>query len=189
MLHGQGGSAEDFRTLQSDLGIDGLHYLLLNGSATYYNGFRWFNWDGDPRADVVRSRALLADVFSATEQAGYAPAHTFLLGFSQGCLMVLEFGARHHRAFAGYIGISGFVLDPPALLQNLNGAVNVGNWLVTHGTQDEVVPIEKTRAQIQTLIKGGFKIDYREYSEGHDIDRQRELPEIREWMRTRPGMA
>jgi phospholipase/carboxylesterase len=165
-----------------------LNYLLLNGPEPAYGGFRWFNWDGDPLADAIRSRKLLTEVFSATQRAGYVPEQTFLLGFSQGCVMALEFGARHNHALAGYIGISGFILDPRALLQDINPAVNVGNWLVTHGTQDEIVPIEKTRAQIQTLIDGGFKIDYREYTKGHDIDEQRELPEIREWIMTRPAM-
>jgi phospholipase/carboxylesterase len=189
VLPGQGGSAEDSRPLQGDLGIADFNYLLLNGPEPYYSGFRWFNWDGDPLADGVRSRKLLTDVFSATEQVGYVPEQTFLLGFSQGCVMTLEFGARHSHALAGYIGISGFVLDPRALLQDLNPAVNAGNWLVTHGTQDEVVPVGKTRAQIKTLIDGGFKIDYREYAKGHDIDDRRELPEIREWMITRPAMV
>jgi predicted esterase len=100
--------------------------------------------------------------------------------------MVLEFGARHPNRLAGYIGISGFVLDPVALLRDLNSVVNVGDWLVTHGTQDEMVAIRKTRAQIQMLIDGGFRIDYLEYTKGRDIDNQRELSEIRDWMLTRP---
>lgn len=99
--------------------------------------------------------------------------------------MVLEFGARHSDCLAGYIGISGFILDAAALLQDLNPAVNVGNWLVTHGTHDEIVVVGKTRAQIHALIDGGFKIDYREYKKGHDIEDQHELPEIREWMSAR----
>jgi phospholipase/carboxylesterase len=148
----------------------------------FYTGFRWFNWDEDPFADVARSRGLLAQVFATTEAAGYAPDQTFLLGFSQGSLMTFEFGARHTRPLAGYIAISGFILDPASLLRDLNPEVNAGNWLVTHGTADDILPVEKTRAQIQTLLDGGFKIDYREYAKTHSIDEQRELPEIRQWM-------
>ena len=187
VLHGQGGSAEGW-SLPDDLGIAGFNYLFLNAPdpcGEGNTGFRWFNWAGDPLADIVRSRNLLAEVFSATEQAGYAPERTFLLGFSQGCVMTLEFGARHARRLAGYIGMSGFILDPTALVQDLNPEVNAGDWLVTHGTADEVVPVDKTRAQIQKLCDCGFKIDYREYPKAHDIDEQRELPEIREWMMTR----
>jgi phospholipase/carboxylesterase len=184
VLHGQGGSAEGW-SLPDELGVAGLNYLFLNAPDPYDTGFRWFNWAGDPLADVARSRNLLAEVFSATEQAGYAPERTFLLGFSQGCLMTLEFGARHTRRLAGYIGISGFILDPTALLRDLNPEVNAGDWLVTHGTADEVLPVDKIRAQIEKLRDGGFKIDYREYAKAHEIDEHRELPEIREWMMAR----
>jgi phospholipase/carboxylesterase len=185
VLHGQGGSAEDVRWLTDALDIPKLNYLLLNAPDPYYTGFRWFNWDENPAADVLRSRDLLAKVFAATEQAGYPPDRTFLLGFSQGCLMTLEFGARYVRRLAGYIGISGFVLDPLALLRDLNPDVNRGDWLVTHGTNDDVVPVEETRPQIQALRDRGFNIDYREYPKSHNVDEQRELPEIREWMMER----
>jgi phospholipase/carboxylesterase len=185
VLHGQGGSSGDFQPIQSDLGIVEFNYLLLDAPDRYDSGFRWFNWEGNPLRDVGRSRNLLTEVLAATAKAGYAPERTFLFGFSQGCLMTLEFGARHSRRLAGYIGISGFILDPAALLQDLNPEVNSGDWLVTHGTADEAVPVEKTRSQIQALRDGGFKIDYREYSKAHNIDEQRELPEIRKWMMDR----
>lgn len=35
VLHGQGGSAEDCRPLKSQLGIDDLNYLLLDGPDPY----------------------------------------------------------------------------------------------------------------------------------------------------------
>ena len=99
--------------------------------------------------------------------------------------MTLEFGARHTHRLAGHIGISGFILDPTALLRDLNPEVNSGDWLVTHGTADEVALVEKSRAQLQMLRDGGFKIGYREYAKAHDIDEQRELPEIRDWVMAR----
>jgi len=57
----------------------------------------------------------------------------------------------------------------------------------TLGTADEALRVEKTRAQIQMLREGGFKIDYREYTKGHHINEDCELPEIREWMMARVG--
>jgi len=143
VLHGQRGSSEDFRPLQNDLGITEFNYLLLDAPDPYATGFRWFNWAGNPLADVGRSRNLLSEVFTAIAQVGYPPERTFLFGFSQGGLMTLEFGARHTRRLAGYVGISGFILDPTALLRDLNPQVNAGDWLVTHGTADEALPVEK----------------------------------------------
>ena len=185
VLHGLGDSADGFLWLQDALGIDSLDYLLLTAPDPYYGGFRWYDIDSNPLPGVVRSRQLLTQVFTTAEQNGYTPEHTFLLGFSQGCLMTLEFGARHSMRLAGYIGISGYSLDPAALLRDLNPEVNHGDWLITHGTQDEMLPVQVTRAQMRALREGGFEIDYREYPKTHTIDADRELPEIREWIGNR----
>jgi len=42
----------------------------------------------------------------------------------------------------------------------LNPDVNRGDWLVTHGTRDELIPAVKTRSAMKTLQDGGFRIDY-----------------------------
>jgi predicted esterase len=73
--------------------------------------------------------------------------------------MTLEFGARYKSVLVGYIGISGYCYDPAAILRGMNPEMNTGNWLITHVTEDELLPVDTTRAQIRTLQQGGFKID------------------------------
>ncbi len=185
VLHGRGDSAQGFLWLQDELAIDSLDFLLLNAPGSYYTGYSWYDLPPDQLPGILRSRKLLEDVFQETESSGYPPERTFLLGFSQGCLMTLEFGTRHSRRLAGYIGISGYSNEPEAIVRELNPEVNQGDWLITHGTQDEMLPVERTRAQMQLLRDAGFKLDYREYRKTHTIDFERELPEIREWMQAR----
>ena len=187
VLHGRGDSAEGFLWLQQTLAIDSLDFLLLTAPVPYGIGFSWYDLPPNQLPDIVGARRLLGDVLRETEQNGYPPERTFLFGFSQGCLLTLEFGARYAHRLAGYVGISGYVYDPDALLGDLNPAVNQGDWLITHGTEDEMLPVAKTRQQIQQLNAGGFGIDYREYTKTHTIDIERELPEIREWMQSRCG--
>jgi phospholipase/carboxylesterase len=182
VLHGRGDSAEGFTWLQDALAINSLNFLLLTAPSPYYTGFSWYDLPPDQLPGIIQSRKLLGEVFAETKRNGYGPEQTFLLGFSQGCLMTLEFGARHPERLRGYIGISGYSYDPEALLQELNPNVNQGDWLITHGTDDELLPVETTRAQIQLLNEGGFAIDYREYDKTHTIDPVRELSDIREWM-------
>ena len=182
VLHGLGDSAEGLEWLQDELAIDSLNCLLLNAPTPYYTGFSWYDIEGDRLPGILKSRELLSNTFDRIALAGFPPDRTFLGGFSQGCLMTLEFGSRYHEAFAGYLGISGYCDDPEAILREMNPAVNRDNWLVTHGTQDELLPVERTRAQIRHLIAGGFRIDYREYRKAHTIDFEKELPDIREWL-------
>jgi phospholipase/carboxylesterase len=182
VLHGRGDSAEGFLWLQDELGIDSLNFLLLTAPTPYYSGFSWYDLPPRQLPGIMESRRLLELVFAETQHEGYAPNQTFLMGFSQGCLMTLEFGARYAHKLAGCVGISGYCHDPDALLREMNPNVNTGDWLITHGLFDEMLPVEVTRAQMKRLNDAGFKIDYREYEKTHTIDSERELPEIREWL-------
>jgi len=184
VLHGLGDSARGFLWLQDALEIDSLDYLLLNAPEPYYSGYLWYDIE-DPLSGIVRSRNILGEVFAALSREGYPPEKTSLFGFSQGCLMTLEFGTRHSDRLAAYVGISGYTIDPVALLRDLNPKVNHGDWLVTHGTKDEILPVETTRAQMKTLRDGGFNLDYREYPKTHTLDFERELPDLRSWIADR----
>jgi predicted esterase len=184
VLHGLGDSARGFLWLQEALEIDSLNYLLLNAPEPYYTGYRWYDIEA-PLPGIVQSRNILTEVFAVLGREGYPPEKTSLLGFSQGCLMTLEFGARHSDRLAAYIGISGYTINPAELLKDLNPKVNHGDWLITHGTKDEILPVAVTRSQIKILRDGGFEIDYREYSKTHTLDLERELPDVRSWIADR----
>jgi phospholipase/carboxylesterase len=185
VLHGLGDSAEGFLWIQEAFAINSLDYLLLNAPTPYYIGFAWYDLPPNQNSGIAQSRKLLDEVFTQLEREGYAAEKTFLFGFSQGCLMTLEFGARYRSRLAGYIGISGYSTDPQKLQQEMNPVVNHGDWLITHGIDDEVLPVTTTRAQMKFFNEHGFKIDYREYMKPHTIDTRRELPDIREWLSQR----
>jgi phospholipase/carboxylesterase len=184
VLHGRGDSAEGFLWLQEELDIDELNFLLLNAPDKYYTGYSWYDLPPDQLPGIQQSGELLARTLEQVEREGYSPDKTILFGFSQGCLMTLEFGSRYSRALAGYVGISGYCYDPDGILREMNPATNTGNWLITHGTMDDVLPVEVTRAQVKRLNDGGFRIDYREYPKTHTIDPEREISDIRAWLRT-----
>jgi phospholipase/carboxylesterase len=185
VLHGRGDSSEGFTWLQEALSIDSLNFLLLDAPERYYTGFSWYDLPPNQLPGILRSRKLLKDVFAETQLNGYPAEQTFLFGFSQGCLLTLEFGARHSQRLAGYVGISGYTHDTEALLRDLNPAVNQGDWLITHGLWDEMLPVEATREQVRILADRGFRLDYREYAKAHTVDFERELPDIRTWILAR----
>ena len=186
VLHGRGDSPEGFTWLPSELKIPELSFLLLQAPDPYYDGYSWYDLPPNQLPGVLRSRKLLAEVFEEIEKEGFKSEQCFLLGFSQGCLMTLEFGARFPHRLKGYIGISGYCYDVDALLKEaIPENIHEGDWLVTHGTQDDVLPIDITREQMKTLIARGFKMEYLEYKKSHTIDQREELPMIRQWIQDR----
>lgn len=186
VLHGRGDSAEGFRFLPQEIGFDNVNYLLLNAPIEYYTGFSWYDLPPNQLPGIEYSRHVLTQTLDMLFEQGYEPSQTILFGFSQGSLLTFEFGARYHQVLAGYIGVSGYIYDAEKILLEMNKEVNQGNWLCTHGYEDDVLPFNESQSQVQTLQKGGFDIDFRAYRKTHTVD-MGELNEIREWVAQRLG--
>ena len=137
---------------------------------------------------MLRSRGLLDRLFEELLEQRYEPADIGLLGFSQGCLMTLEWGARSALALGAYVGISGYCLDATTLLAERSQSCTAESWLITHGRYDETLDYETTRQQIAELQRGGFALRFATYDKGHTIDPEDELPALRSFLAQRLGV-
>jgi phospholipase/carboxylesterase len=182
VLHGLGDSMEGYRWMPQAMDLDSLHYLLVNAPDDYYGGFSWYNFPGDATPGVQRSTRLLFKLLDDLRGQGFPSDQTWLFGFSQGCMMTLEAGLRYPHKLAGLIGVSGYALDPERLLLEKSPVATQQRILLTHGTWDPLIPIQRTRAQVQFLRAGGLQIQWREFAKEHTIAGEAEISVIREFV-------
>jgi phospholipase/carboxylesterase len=188
MLHGLGDSLEGYRWLPDAMGLTDMNYLLVNAPDEYYGGYSWYDFaSGDIRPGVDRSRTLLFQLLDAQRAAGFPTNQTILGGFSQGCLMSLEIGARYPHRMAGIVGISGYVCEPERLVREFSPAALEQRFLFTHGTQDQVIRFAGVPDQIRLLQKAGLRIEYHELPKAHTIDGNTELRLIRNFIEAGSG--
>jgi phospholipase/carboxylesterase len=181
-LHGLGDSMEGYRWLPEALQLPWLNYLLVNAPDHYYGGFSWYDIYNNPGPGIESSRKSLFDLLDSTRQNGFPTDKTVLLGFSQGCLMALEIGARYPHRLAGIVGISGYANEPEKLALELSPQAREQRFLITHGTLDPLIPIDKVRPQIELLTRAGLKIKWHEFLKPHTIAGEQELAVIREFV-------
>jgi len=189
VLHGLGDSLAGYRWMPDALGLPWLGYRLVNAPDHYFGGYSWYDISGVPGPGVERSRKQLTELFDHLAAQGQPANQTFLLGFSQGCLMTLEFALQYPHVLAGCVGISGYVHDPDRLLSRLSPVARQQRFLVTHGTGDPMIPLDPVRQQIETLRKAGMDIDWREFHKEHTIAGEEELSVIREYLVARHRLA
>jgi phospholipase/carboxylesterase len=181
VLHGLGDSYEGFQFLPERLAIPKLNYLLLNAPQAYYMGFAWYDLE-DPAPGILAGRALLRTLFAELVEQGWPTRDLMLLGFSQGCLMSIDFGLRCEQPLAGIVGISGYAAFLDRLEAEMHPAARTQRWLVTHGDEDELLPIVRTHGMMERLKAAGIPIEWHEFHKGHTLDPHRALPLIREWI-------
>ena len=188
VLHGRGDSHQGFTWLPRALGFTDLGYLLVDAPDDWYGGFSWYDLPPRQLAGILRSRDLLDELFAKLLAEGWSTDQMALFGFSQGCLMTLEWGARSEHALAAYVGVSGYVYNPAELWEEMHPQARREDWLVTHGRQDEVLPFSETEDQVAWLKSMGLPITFRAYDKTHTIDPEHELAAIRAFLAERLGL-
>lgn len=182
VLHGLGDSLEGYRWMPSALEIPWLNYLLVNAPDDYYGGYSWYDIYGDADVGIQRSRRLLFELLDGLEGRGFPLAETVCFGFSQGSLMTIEVGARYPHRLAGLVGVSGYVHQPESLIRTLSPVARQQRFLLTHGTQDPLLPIDPVRRQVAALRGAGLQIEWHEFDKEHTIAGEAELDVIRQFV-------
>ncbi len=185
LLHGLGDSLEGWRWFPEAMNLAWLNYLLVNAPDDYFGGFSWFNLGEIENMvpGVQRSRKLLFDLLDDLRAKGLPANQITLGGFSQGCLMSIEVGLRYPHRLAGIVGISGWVCEPKKLMQELSPVAKQQRLLMTHGTQDPMVTIDRVRKQIPLLQAAGLQLEWREFAKAHTVAGEAEISVIRDFVR------
>ena len=182
VLHGLGDSIEGYRWLPQAMNLPWLNYLLVNAPDPYYGGFGWFDLSGDPNPGIERSRKLLFALLDQRRDQGFPSEQTIVFGFSQGCLLAYEIGIRYPHRLAGLVGVSGWAHNHGQLVQERSPVAMEQEFLVTHGTEDPLVPFHPVKRQVDELQEAGIRIEWHEFRKAHTIAGMEELEVIRRFV-------
>ena len=135
------------------------------------NGFQWFPipWiDGSSEEESARGMAQAVEDLNAYLDAlmvdeDLMPEQVVLVGFSQGAMMSLHVAPRREDELAGVVAISGRLLSPESLADEVVSRPPV---LLIHGDLDEVVPPESLPAAAQALQDAGWTDVYAHIMKG-----------------------
>jgi predicted esterase len=181
-LHGLGDSRAGFRWLPEAMQMPSLNFLLVDAPDPYYGGFAWYDLQ-NPAPGIERSRQMIFELLDHLAEQGFPREQIVLCGFSQGCLLTIETGARYPHKLAGLVGISGYAAQPEQLVREFSPQALQQRFLITHGTLDPLLPIENVRKQVEILRAGGLQIEWHEFVKEHSIAGEPEVAVIRQFVR------
>jgi phospholipase/carboxylesterase len=154
----------------------------LNAPKRFLDGYSWY---GDPpyqKAGVLKIRQKMFQLLTEVEAQGWSPEKTFLLGFSQGCLISADVAMHYPKRLGGVIGISGYFQFYPRWRQEISPLAKQTPWLLTHGSKDDVLPIADTRFGVEKLRSVGLNVAWVESEKDHVFE-ETEYPIIRNWVK------
>ncbi len=177
LLHGYGSNEQDLFSFAQELN-DNL--LIVSAQAPLelgFNSYAWytinFNNDGDNFSDIpeaINARKKIADFIDEIQNTyKIKPEKTILLGFSQGTILSYAIALNYPEKVQKVIALSGYI-NEKLLTENLeNKNYNSLDFFISHGTVDQVIPINWAKKAPDFLQNLGIKSIFKTYPIGHGV--------------------
>ena len=189
LLHGYGSNEEDLFSFASELPEE---YFVVSAQAPYplmYGSYAWYaiNFEADDTkfSDVnqaKQSRDLLVDFIDELNvKYPIDEEKITLIGFSQGAILSYATALSYPEKITKIVAMSGY-LNTEMAKENFEQN-NFSNLKIfaSHGTVDQVIPIDWARKTSPVLEKLGIKFEYKEYPVGHGVAPQN-FYDFRNWL-------
>lgn len=180
LLHGYGSNQQDLFSFSSELPEE---YYVISARAPYdlqYGSYAWYaiNFDADENkfSDIRQaqtSRDIIANfIDELIAEYPIDQENVTLIGFSQGCILSLAIGLSYPEKVKRVVGMSGYFNEEIALTDYDKNDFSNLNIFCSHGTVDQVVPVDWARKSEPKLKALGIAVTYKEYPIGHGISPQ-----------------
>lgn len=170
MIHGRGGSARDIMGLSEYLNVQ--DYLLIGPEAdqnTWYpNSFIAPVSSNQPKLDIALE--LIQQAVDLAKSKGIKTENIYILGFSQGACLTLEYSTRNAMKYGGVIAFTGGLIGEELNLENYSGDFEGTNVFIGTSDPDFHVPVERVQESSKLMEKLGAVVNEKIYPNmGHTI--------------------
>jgi len=189
LLHGYGSNEADLFSFASELPEE---YFIISVQAPYdlqYGSYAWYaiNFDADENKfsdlnQARQSREMIAE-FIDELLAKYPIDATkvSLIGFSQGSILSYAVALSYPTKVSKVVAMSGYLNLEMAIEGFEKNDFSGLKIFASHGTVDQVIPVEWARKTPQLLENFGIDVVYKEYPIGHGVSPQNFF-DFRKWL-------
>lgn len=177
LIHGYGSNEEDLFSFAPELPENA---FIVSVQAPYQvppYGFAWYaiSFDADMNkfsddAQAIKSRDLLVKfIDELCTKYPIDQKDVNLIGFSQGAILSYALAVTYPEKVNKVVALSGYfnadIMQPKADLSVYNHLKIFGS----HGTVDQVIPVEWARKSADLLKPYAISFQYKEYPVGHGV--------------------
>ncbi|MBE9489508.1 MAG: alpha/beta fold hydrolase [Bacteroidetes bacterium] len=189
MLHGYGSDENDLFSFASELPDN---YAIISLKAPYRMqpyGNAWYainfdnidgKWSDDQQA--IESRDLVVKCIDEIISAYQVDSENItLLGFSQGTILSFSVALSFPEKIKNVIGLSGYINKAIVKESYTENDFSKLNIYSSHGSVDQVIPVDWARKTKPFLQNLGIHCEYSEFPVGHGVAPQN-FYEFKDWL-------
>ena len=169
-IHGWQGNRNSMRPLIKSMKINNAGWYLLEAPYTVNEGDGW-SWSyeiSDGNWEIEEPKRLLNNFFSELFKKKTSK-NVYVLGFSQGGLVCLDFVLFLDQSLGGVFPICGFLRQPKEEIDRFHPSQKNTPILIGHGKNDDKVPVKASENAYRLLKKQEANVELLLYNGKHKI--------------------
>lgn len=189
MCHGYGSDENDLFSFASELPKEIMIISLRAPYAMQPYGNAWYaiNFDADKgkwsdNEQATKSVELISDFINyACKTYNVDSNNVTLLGFSQGTILSYAVALSHPEKVKNIVALSGYINEdilPETIDKN---KVSHLNFFCSHGSLDQVIPVDWARKTPEFLKALAINHVYLEYPVGHGVA-PKNFQDLKDWL-------
>lgn len=177
LLHGYGSNEEDLFSFATELPNDSYVISVRAPYDLQPYGHAWYaiHFDADENkfSDNVQAKQsvelIAAFIDEIVKQYPIDAKNVTLIGFSQGAILSYATALTYPEKVSKVVALSGYFNQEimPEVIDTK--AISHLKFFVSHGSVDQVIPVEWARKAKPALENLGLKVEYQEYPVGHGV--------------------
>jgi len=185
LLHGRDRTREEKVVLASSFQLDGIRWLAPAADAGSWYPGRFFDpLEANEPFLTEAIRQIDEVVENAAENGRLGPQSIFLVGFSQGACLALEYALRRPGRCGALVVFTGGIFGLPEHRRDFPPGMLAGlRVLLTGSDVDEWIPEESTRETARVLTDLGAEVKLHVYAGRPHVVSPAELEEARSFIR------
>lgn len=175
LIHGRGATADSILSLSSYLNLTDYAILAPQANGNTWYPFGFMTSDEGNFVALESSLAFVKELFDRIVESGISAENIFLVGFSQGACLSLEFAARNAQKLGGVAAFTGGLIGEKLQPEKYQGDFKSTPIVIGSSDRDFHVPASRINASADLLQKMGAEVSVKLFDDSNHTIREEEI--------------
>ncbi len=180
MIHGRGATAESILSLHENLTLDEFALLAPQAPGNTWYPFSFMAPDQNNEPSFSQSLETIDSIAKELKEQGFTANQIYLIGFSQGACLALEYAAQHAEKYGAVIAFTGGLIGEKIRSEKYTGDFGGTKIFIGSGFKDPHVPLHRIEDSKVLLEKQGAEVKMLIFEDFNHTIRQEEIDWVNE---------
>ncbi|QYH39821.1 phospholipase [Algoriphagus sp. NBT04N3] len=180
LIHGRGASAQSIISLKSYLKLKDFALLAPQAESNTWYPYSFMAPDESNQQSLKKSLGKIQKAFDQIVKKGIPTERIYLIGFSQGACLSLEFAALNAQKLGGVVAFTGGLIGEKLQPEKYKGNFDGTPVFIGSSNRDFHVPLTRIEESAQLLEKMGANVKTLIFDDPEHTIREKELEWVNE---------